>query len=184
MQRIANPSMPVRFRPRPPASDKDPLRRVFCCPGKAAGTGRPWRRFPMRHRSGTLCALPGWRNGRRRGLKIPQHASVMWVRVPPRAQDQSGRWIRPRVATRLSSSWLIAAEARFESHPGHKINPVVRFVRALRRACHHRGLLLLRRGSSPTPGTSTRSDVGFIRAMHHSQESPCRATPPISPRCC
>ena len=72
MQRPAKPRTPVRFRPRPPFFANNPLRRVFCCPRcvlpRHVFAGVVSNAVPLRH----PMRAPGWRNGRRRGLKIPR----------------------------------------------------------------------------------------------------------------
>ena len=119
MQRPAKPRTPVRFRPRPPFFPKNPLFAGFLLSVLRVYADMVSNKVPLRH----PMRAPGWRNGRRRGLKIPRCKSCGFESRPGHTLHSRSGKIRTGVhcavrrVRRCGGSRVIAA--RFESRPGH-----------------------------------------------------------------
>ena len=138
MQRTANPRTPVRFRPKPPVRRKPASAGFLLSAFRSSQDGR----FLSAACCGRLCGRrpPGWRNGRRRGLKIPRPQGHVGSSPTPGTKPFSplfpirNAWRRVR---HRPCVWVVPA--RFESLPGHH------------------------RGSAPALPCATRDDAFDLR---------------------
>ncbi len=98
MQRPAKPRTPVRFRPRPPFCEK-PASAGFLLSALRGYADMVSNEVLLRH----PMRAPGWRNGRRRGLKIPRCKSCGFESRPGHTLHSRSGKIRTGVPLRAAA---------------------------------------------------------------------------------